>query len=390
MQSVNLAFVCNEYPPAPYGGIGNGTQLLARAFARAGHSVKVVGVYRPNGALLEYEVDRGVEVYRIPIPRRDALSVRARASVFRMVSHWSRKGEIEMVEVPDPEGWAACWPSLPAPVIGRVHGSIAYFARELKRACGRFTFLVERASLRRADFWSSVSRYAAERTAGLFELRAPGRVLYPAVDIPDESDWAARERGKIVYAGTLTLKKGILSLVKAWPLIRREAREAELHVFGKETPGPDGAPMSSYLLSHVPKEDRDSIVFHGHAPKAELTQALRTARGAVFPSYAEAFAASPMEAMAQGCPTIYSSRTSGRELIEDGRDGLLIDPDRPAEIAGAVLRLLRDEELAHQIGDAGRARMRARFSLDAVTTQLAAYYGECIDQFRARPRFRLC
>ena len=387
---MNLCFLCNEYPPAPYGGIGNGTQLLARALTQAGHQVKVVGVYRPKHVGSGFEVDRGVEVYRIPIPKRDALSIRARASVYRMVSEWSRGGAIEMIEVPDPEGWAAWWPKLRVPVIGRVHGSVAYFAGELKRACGRFTYAVERASMRRADFWSSVSRYAAEKTSALFRLSTAGRILYPAVDLPTESDWNSRSEGKVVYAGTLTLKKGILSLVKSWPMVRRDGRNAELHIFGKETPAPDGGLMSAYLLAHVPEEDRDSIVFHGHAPKSELTDALRTARAAVFPSYAEAFAATPMEAMAEGCPTIYSSRTSGRELIEDGRNGLLIDPDQPSQIAGAMLRLLSDESFARRIGEAGRARVRERHSLEAVVPRLTEYYLECIEGFRAGSRVRLC
>ncbi len=40
------------------------------------------------------------------------------------------------------------------------------------------------------------------------------------------------------------------------------------------------------------------------------------------------------------CTSIYSRRGSGPELIEDGRDGLLIEPDRPDEIAEAIIRLL--------------------------------------------------
>jgi glycosyltransferase involved in cell wall biosynthesis len=277
-------------------------------------------------------------------------------------------------------------------VIGRIHGSITYFAGELKRSCSRFTYAVEGASLRRADFWSSVSRYAADKTQRLFGLRAPGTVLYPAVALPAEAEWSARSANRVVYAGTLTLKKGILSLVRSWPIVRRQARQAELHIFGKETPSPNGTPMSSYLLAQVEADVRDSIVFHGHAPKCELTQALQTSRAAVFPSYAEAFAATPMEAMAEGCPTVYSSRTSGCELMENGQDGLLVDPDEPAEIANAVLTLLSDEEAARRIGAAGRERIRAHHSLETVVPRLATYYRECIAQFEAQGRLgvRLC
>ncbi len=351
--------------------------------------MRVVGVYRPKHAGTGYEQDMGVEVYRIALPASDFLSIRARASVYRRVSSWSRKGEIQMIEVPDPEGWAAFWPSLRVPVIGRVHGSVTYFSDVLKRANSRFTYTVERASLRRADFWSSVSSFAAERTSRIFRLLRPGTVLYPAVKLPERNEWSARSANRVVYAGTLTMKKGILSLIKSWAMVRRGAPDAELHVFGKETPAPDGGPMSSYLLSHVEAGVRDSIVFHGHAPKSELTGALRTARAAVFPSYAEAFAATPMEAMAEGCPTVYSARTSGKELIEHGRDGLMIDPDQPPEIAGALLTLLSDESTARRIGDAGRERVRTHYSLEAVVPRLENYYYRCIDDFEKRSRLNV-
>ncbi len=66
----------------------------------------------------------------------------------------------------------------------------------------------------------------------------------------------------------------------------------------------------------------------------------------MFPSYAEAFALAPLEAMAAGCPTVYSQRGSGPELIENNRDGLLVEPDQPGEIAETIIRVLEDNNLA--------------------------------------------
>jgi glycosyltransferase involved in cell wall biosynthesis len=112
--------------------------------------------------------------------------------------------------------------------------------------------------------------------------------------------------------------------------------------------------------------------------------ALRHATVAVFPSYAEAFAFAPLESMAQGCPTVYSTRGSGTELIRDGQDGILVDPDRPAEIAAAILRLLRDPALARRMGAAGRARVAQEFSLDVLLDRNVTFYRACIDGFRER------
>jgi len=125
-----------------------------------------------------------------------------------------------------------------------------------------------------------------------------------------------------------------------------------------------------------------TIHFHGHVDRAKLIGTLLSARLAVFPSYAEAFAIAPLEAMACGCPTIYSRRGSGPELIEDGRDGLLIEPDRPEEIAEAIIRLLTDDNLARRLRVAGRERVRKNFSTPILLARNEAFYRDCLNDFQ--------
>jgi hypothetical protein len=45
-KSLELCFICSEYPPGPHGGIGTMTQVLARALVARGHGVRVIGVYQ--------------------------------------------------------------------------------------------------------------------------------------------------------------------------------------------------------------------------------------------------------------------------------------------------------------------------------------------------------
>jgi glycosyltransferase involved in cell wall biosynthesis len=90
-----------------------------------------------------------------------------------------------------------------------------------------------------------------------------------------------------------------------------------------------------------------------------------------------------MEAMAYGCPTIYSRRSSGPELIRHGRDGLLIEPDRPDEIARAILSVLEDDALAARLGQEGRRRIMGNFTIDQTLPATLAFYTKCIQQFRA-------
>jgi len=115
----------------------------------------------------------------------------------------------------------------------------------------------------------------------------------------------------------------------------------------------------------------------------QLRAAFESARAAVFPSYSEAFALAPMEAMAEGCPTIYTGRSSGRELIDDRENGLLVDPDQPQEIAAAIGSLLADDTLADRLGRAGRKTIEERFSPSGLLGRNIDFYSQCVESFRA-------
>lgn len=356
------------------------TQVLARALVERGHGVRVIGVYRQDYPAPDYEVDRGVRVWRRRARPHRLGWVADRYQLFRVVAHWSRQGEIDLVEVPDWEGWAAGWPRLRVPVITRLHGSETYFAAETGRRVRRTTFWLERAALNRADAWCAVSRYTAERTHRRFELpRGRGALLYNPVEQFCEGRAATGSR-QVIFAGTLTAKKGIVSLVRAWPRVLEACSDARLHIFGKDGAVASGPSMEAYLRAQLDDAAAKTVLFHGHVAREELVQAYEGARLAVFPSYAEAFALAPLEAMACGCPVIYTRRGSGPELIRDDRDGLLVDPDRPEEIGAAIVRLLADDQAATRFGQAGQARARDRFSLQVLVPQNEAFYASCLDR----------
>jgi glycosyltransferase involved in cell wall biosynthesis len=379
---VNIVFVCNEYPPAPHGGVGTFTQVAGRALVRAGNAVRVVGYGEDRP---ERWFDEGVEVFRLRPPAPDILSMRARLGVYSKVAEWRRTWHADLVEVPDAEGWGAGWPRLPIPMVVRIHGSASYFAAELNRPVtlqSRLAYRLEKSALQRADHWCSVSRYAAEKTREIFGLRPCDAVLHNPVESFPEPDWERRNPDAVLFTGTLTEKKGVLSLARAWPSVLRRRPSAVLHVAGK-----GGCSMRERMTALM-GDAASSVQFHGHTPRETVLEMLQTARVAVFPSYAEAFALAPMEAMATGCPTVYSKRGSGAELMESGRDGILVDPDRPEEIAAAVAAVLADDGLAQRLGRGGWQRVRSGFGLEEWVSKTEDFYRRCIREFREKRECR--
>ena len=381
---MKICIVCSEYPPSPHGGIGTFTQVIGRALVRAGHAVRVIGVYSSASDQPPYADDEGVGIWRIAEPARPLGWVYARYLLFRTISQWASRDEIDLIEVPDWQGWAAGWGNLPVPVITRANGSGTYFALEAGRKPKRVTVWLERESLRRSDYWVAVSRYTAEKTRHAFDLQSPpSAILFNAVDVPAVISAKAPRRG-VLFSGTLTEKKGILSLIRAWPAVVRQHPDTKLDIFGKDGTSPQGGSMKAFIKAQLGGDVMGSVMFHGHVSRDRLIAALQRARVAVFPSYAEAFAIAPLEAMACGCPTISSSRGSGSELLESGRDGLTVDPDEPQQIAGAISRVLGDDDLASSLGRAGTVRVRENFSIDRLLPLNEAFFRECVSSFCRR------
>ena len=73
-----------------------------------------------------------------------------------------------------------------------------------------------------------------------------------------------------------------------------------------------------------------------------------------------------MEAMACGVPVVTTGVSGITELVRDGENGLIVEPDRPVDLADALHRLVKDPGLAHQLAERGRLTVEERF--DAATT----------------------
>jgi glycosyltransferase involved in cell wall biosynthesis len=231
-----------------------------------------------------------------------------------------------------------------------------------------------------------MSSYACRETEAFFGLTPGSAVpIHNPVALPPDLPSVARTRNQAVFTGTLTEKKGVVSLIKAWPAVRQRVPDAELHILGKDKRGPDGGSMRGYLESLLDERTKRSVHFHGHVDQKTLYEKLLSARVGVFPSYAETFGNAPVESMASGCPTIYTKRSCGPEIVRDDQDGILVDPDLPAEIAQALIAVLTDDKLAERLGTAGQQRALAEFSLGPILRRNEAWFLSCLSRF---PRSR--
>ncbi len=82
------------------------------------------------------------------------------------------------------------------------------------------------------------------------------------------------------------------------------------------------------------------------------------------------------EAASCGTPVVAGRSGGIPEAVQDGSTGILVDAERPDEIAGAVRHLLRDRRLAKRMGAAGRRAIEDYYNWDRVAQDLAKIASE--------------
>lgn len=358
------------------------TQLLGRALAAKGHEVRVAGIYPMDYPGGYQENDSGVDVWRLRIKEHRLSWIAARYSLYRTVRNWATAGEIDVVDAPDYQGLVAGWPGLDVPVVVRCNGSMTYFAYELDRPVKFSTRMIEKHALQRADYWTAASEHAARITQRVFGLkRGADAILYNPVNVPEVvSEWSSRSSHDVVFTGTLLVKKGVLELAAAWNTIASSFPKAHLHFYGKDSRDKDGISIRSRIEKVLTRGARRQTSFHGHVSREELYEVLERARVAVYPSMSETVGIAPLEAMACGCPTIYTKISVGPEIAGINGAALLVDPRDPTSITEAITRVLKEDSLARDLSIRGQERAESRFSLSTLVDENEAFFQSVIDQ----------
>ncbi len=404
---MKILYLCDEYPPGPHGGIGTAVQLVAREMVSLGHQVEVAGLYSPGYGQADREIDQGVGVHRFreaidqPVFRyRDHLGVRVlhrllkgsgirHLSIRKSMKAYQAKLDaliqekrIDLVVVPDYQDYMRfCIRPLPllrfgVPRLVVLHGSKTFLARMAGTRESPAVRHMETEWVSQAQGIIAVSQFVESMSRRYFEWpdSLPTRVIPNGLVLRElqEGKAGGRDPNRVVFAGTLVESKGIYSLVEAWNRVAALRPLARLDIYGK-------GPISK-IRALIRPEHRSSVRFWGHVGRRELSRAYEGASLGVFPSYLETFGMAALEAMHAGLAVIFTERTAGPELIEDGVDGLLADPDNPESLAEKMMDLLDFPEKAREMGDRARIKVHRQYGIARIATAHLEFYNRILSQ----------
>ncbi len=374
-RAVSVLLITNDFPPRA-GGIQQYCHNLVRRLPPG--EVVVYAPAWPGAA--EFDAGEPYRVVRHPTSRMLPTADVARRSV-----------ELVREVRPDLVCFGAAFPlgliarrltrETGVPCAGFTHGvevavsGVPLARRLMTRVAGDVRLLTA------VSRWSAARVEKGARGRCAVELLPSGvaaGVYHPGVD-----GGAVRARHGLgddpvcVCVSRLVPRKGQDRLIEAWPQVVARVPAARLLIVG---PGPYRRKLGRMAASS-PVAGR--VHFTGEVPWEELPA--HYAAGDVFAMPCrtrwlgmdlEALGVVFLEAAATGLPVVAGRSGGAPETVVEGVTGTVVDGRRAGEVAGAVAELLADLPRARAMGAAGRRRVEAEFSWEAVVSRLEKLLAE--------------
>ena len=177
---------------------------------------------------------------------------------------------------------------------------------------------------------------------------------------------------RVLGVGRLVAKKGFDVFVDACAELRRRDVPFEALIVGQDDKHGD------VVRERIAAHGLD-IALPGPMGQEELLREYRRAGALAMPCRVlendrDGIPNVLVEAMAAGAPVVATGVSGIPELVEDEVNGLLVEPDDPAALADALIRLHEDRELADRISQEGRRTVQERFDGDRLAHRLAELF----------------
>jgi glycosyltransferase involved in cell wall biosynthesis len=392
---MNVLFVSKECPPSlRSSGIGTYVWETSNALVRAGHRATIVAA-SDDGLFSEVSPNPRLTIFRLP---DDEIDVEKRSIAARALIPARKEGlayrrrilaildDLQGVQKPDViefcgfRGESAVWlaKGKRMPMVVKMHGVTGGTSAGWKNRLlppRRLQTKWERQEVAAADLVMAVSRHEASLVKARF-FRDQVHVVYNCIDSNRWGRLSAQapqrlEPTDILFAGSLLKNKGICVLLSAAGKLRETGWRGRLVLAGKSTNEFERfVRIRSALGFKLPNWVRHL----GVCAREHLAGLYRDAGACCFPSFAEAFSYTCLEAMASGAIVIGSRGTGMAELLREDC-GYLCNPGDAVGLAAALDSALKltAESSAH-IRNCARERARKHFSHCAIIPELVKIY----------------
>ncbi len=196
--------------------------------------------------------------------------------------------------------------------------------------------------------------------------------------VESEVDHVSSSVPRLLFLSNLLRDKGVLTLLDALKILKDKGCRFVCDFVGSETRDMD----SRSFAREAGARGLDGIaVYHGRKYGKEKDVYFRNADIFVFPTFYsnECMPLVILEAMEYGLPVVSTGVGGIRDEVEDGRNGLVVEPRDAEGLAAAVERLINDATLRINMGKEGRSMFERRFTMDRFEECMEGVLQSCIN-----------
>ena len=338
--------------------------LLVRGLLARGHTPELITLR--DSLLARRAKDAGISVHGVSPGRR-------RLSAALVIRRLLRRRRVDVIHANEPHALSSAW-------LARAHHSVPLVvSRRIALPLSKNSFSLAR--YRAAGRIIAVSQFVRKSVLASGFAENCIEVIYDGEEIPAMISPADRDRARNRFAipqesvcignvAAFVPEKGHVLLIRALADLRARFPQCVLLLPGE---GPEKTKLRE-IVRQLRLED--VVKFPGFVSDIESVYAATDLF--VFPSHEEPLGSSLLAAMAHGLPVVAFARGGVPEVVEDGKNGLLVKELDPVALAAAIKRLLSDPAEARRLGEAARETISARFSSDRMVDATLQVYERLI------------
>jgi glycosyltransferase involved in cell wall biosynthesis len=234
------------------------------------------------------------------------------------------------------------------------------------------SYLLEQRLFQRADKLVAVAQSVAEELR-LYDVNPQQvSVLGNGVDTTifgpcERQDTSAEPY--VLTAGRLAPRKGLEDLIRCAELVAGQLPNLRFLIAGS-------GPLEEVLRAEIARRKLETrVTLLGHiADRADMLRLYQGAAAYVHAAHYEGLPTVLLEAMACGRPVVATAVSGALDVVEDLRNGLLVPPRSPQQMAATIVRLVQDPGLGKRLGQAAYATIQERYSWHVVSRSYLAQY----------------
>ena len=184
------------------------------------------------------------------------------------------------------------------------------------------------------------------------------------------TEFGAGSREHLVgFVGQIDKRKCIKDILKSIPLVLQAMPNTKFLFVGKGN-------LEDYLLEQRSKHGLTKEILYAGFRK-DVPAIMKAIDLLILPSRIEGFGYVLVEAMAAAKPVVATNVSSIPEIVQHGETGLLVPVHQPEKLANAIVTILKDKNMAVLMGQKGRDRVLANFTIERMIAQIESIFIDC-------------